>query len=441
MKKLITTVAIAFCLTANAQTISTFAGNGTNAYNGDGGQATAASMGEMLSVIADKNGNIFFTDLTYNVVRKISTSGIITTVAGTGAFGFSGDGGMATAAKLNGTRVIAVDKAGNLYLEDTGNYRVRKINTAGVISTVVGNGIVGYSGDGGMATAASIDFSEGITVDTVGNIYVADETHGVIRKINTNGIISTFAGSGTQGYSGDNGPATNAQLALQGITADNKGNLFIADEGNRVIRKVDANGIITTIAGTGGVAGFSGDGGAATLAELSGAGEIAIDAGGNVYISDFFNSRIRYVNASGIISTIAGNGTPGYAGDNGPALQAEFGGLAGVCIYGNHLYIADFHNYRIREVTFAAPEGISPYSNFTNQLTLYPNPNKGSFTIELNSEAKQTLQIFDVNGKLVLTQTISGKTNIDATNLAEGVYNLNLISNQGVANKRLVIVR
>ncbi|HXD92711.1 MAG TPA: T9SS type A sorting domain-containing protein [Bacteroidia bacterium] len=442
MKKLITSIAIAFCLTVQAQTITTVVGDGTQGYSGDGGQATAASLNYPISVVVDKNGNIFCSDDGNNVIRKITTTGVITTYAGTGIYGYSGDGGQANLATLNDVRAMAINnKTGDLYLVNTDDYRIRKVSSTGVISTFAGNGVSGYSGDGGQATAAAIGWSEGIAIDTAGNVYFADEVNAVIRKIDVNGIITTFAGILGGGYSGDNGLAINAQLSPVGLAADAKGNLFIADEGNRVIRKINTNGIITTIAGTPGVEGFSGDGGAATLAELSGALQIAVDAYDNLFISDFMNSRIRYVNNAGIISTIAGNGTPGYAGDNGPALQAEFTTLAGICFNNNHLYIADNRNYRIRKITFASTEGISHNSSLANQVSLYPNPNNGSFVVETAETEKQTLQLFDVNGKLVLTQAINSKTNIDATNLADGVYNLSLINANGVINKRLVIVR
>ena len=288
--------------------ISTIAGNGTAGYSGDGGAATNAEINSPAGITVDGNGNIYFADVANNRVRKINIStGIITNIAGNGIAGFAGDGGQATVAKLNIPREVAVDASGNVYVADSYNYRIRKINVStGIISTVAGNGNGGYTGDGGQATAAKLgkgafnDGPEGVAVDVSGNFYIADTYNNVIRIVNSSGIISTFAGNGTGGYSGDGGPATASEMGSvsepgpTGITIDASGNAYIADYANSVIRKVDTSGTISTFAGS--TIGFSGDGGPATNAKFwYEYGGIAIDKSGNVYIADFYNSRVRIV--------------------------------------------------------------------------------------------------------------------------------------------------
>ena len=283
-------------------TISNFAGNGTFGYTGDGGLATAAEVGAN-KLATDNSGNVYIANA--NSVRKISTAGIITTIAGSSTAAFSGDGGPATAAMLNGVFGIAVDASGNVFVGDVNNFRVRKISTAGIISTYVGNGTSGNSGDGGMATDAQIQDPTGLAIDASGNLYIADNTSNVIRKVTPSGTISTIIGNGTAGYSGDGGAATIATLDhAASVAIDASGNLYIADLNNNVIRKVTAAGIISTYAGNG-TSGFSGDGGIATAGELSQPSGVALDGSGNLYIADNQNSRVRKVTAAstGIIQT------------------------------------------------------------------------------------------------------------------------------------------
>jgi sugar lactone lactonase YvrE len=337
-----------------AQIITTVAGNGTNAYTGDGGQATAAELSSPTQLEFDAAGNLYFADEINNVIRKINTAGIISTIAGNGMVGFSGDGGQATNAQLNSPQAITFDAVGNLYISITDQYtgRVRKVNTAGIITTVAGGG-AGALGDGGQATAATIN-PFGITFDTSGNLYIADFTNSRIRKVNTAGIISTIAGNGTVGFNGDGGQATAAALRYPfDVVFDAIGNLYISDGYNHRVRKVNSTGIITTIAGNG-TAGYSGDGGQATVAKLNVPNGMAFDASGNLYIADWFDNRIRKVNTVGTITTIAGNGTFGYSGDGGQATAAKLYGADAITLDASmcNLYIADFDNYRIRKVSF-----------------------------------------------------------------------------------------
>jgi len=308
--------------------ITTVAGSNTSGSgsgsSGDGGLATNATLLNPTDVVADNNRNIYLNDggTTFSI-RKVDANGVITRFAGNNTSGFSGDGGQAASAQLNYPQGLAIDNIGNLYISDMGNRVIRKVNTSGVISTIAGTpGTFGYSGDGGLATSAQLGAPSGIAVDAAGNIYFSDLGKHVIRKINTSGIISTIAGTGnTSGYSGDGGLATAAKLySPNDICLDAQGNLYIADRDNHCIRKVNSSGIISTIAGIGGSLnyGFTGDGGAATSAKLNKPQSISIDNLGNLYISDYTNNRIRKVNTLGIISTIAGNGQSAVLGD-GPA--------------------------------------------------------------------------------------------------------------------------
>jgi len=282
-----------------------------------------------------------------------SIAQIISTIAGNGTQNYSGDGGAATAAELNFPTATAVDAGGNVYIADFDNNRIRAVNIfSGKISTFAGTGSSGFSGDGGPATSAELYLPIGVTVDSYGNLYIADFFNNRVRKvIRSTGKIITIAGNGTSGYSGDGGPATSAELnSPTGVTVDNLGNVYIADFYENRVRKVNAAGIISTFAGNG-TAGFSGDGGPATSAELNSPSVVALDGSGNVYIADTHNNRIRIVNSAGTINTFAGNGTAGFSGDGGLATAAEMINPTGVAvdILGN-VYIADLDNNRIREV-------------------------------------------------------------------------------------------
>jgi sugar lactone lactonase YvrE len=274
--------------------IMTIAGIGTAGYSGDGGQATLAEINSPSGITIDKIGNLYFSDFFNNRIRKVNTSGVINTIAGNGTTGYTGDGGQATTAEINAPLYLTIDDTGNIYFGDN-NRVVRKVNTSGIINTIAGTGMVGYSGDGGAATAAEFSTIGGIKIDNKGNLFISDIGNYRIRKINTAGIITTIAGTGASGYSGDGGQATDAKLdAPGGIVFDDAGNLFLTDEWNNVIRKIDTTGVITTIVGTG-TAGYSGDGTAATSAELNFPIDIAFDKQGNLYINDNGNNRIRKV--------------------------------------------------------------------------------------------------------------------------------------------------
>ncbi len=336
-------------------TISTFAGNNTSGFSGDGSAATSAQISGPYGIAIDSAGNLFFADQHNHRIRKVDNSGNISTVAGNGTSGFSGDGSGATSAELASPLGVAVDSSGNLYIADTGNNRIRKVTSGGTISTIAGLDTAGFSGDGAAATSAELSTPVGIAVDSSGNLYIADTGNNRIRKIGTDGNINTIAGDGTAGSAGDNGPAAYARLkAPRGVTLDGAGNLYIADADNNRIRKVTTDGTITTVAGSA-ASGFAGDGGPANAAVLNGPRSVAVDTAGNLYISDYYNSRVRKVAANGTIFTIAGNGLFAYYGDGGPATDAILNFPLGIAVgSGGKVYISDSANNVIRLLTPSA---------------------------------------------------------------------------------------
>jgi len=348
MKKLFLSLTLVMvCQFSFAQIISTIAGiPGVAGYSGDGGPATSALCSFPVKVAADGAGNIYFADNANHVIRKVDAAGIITTIAGNGTPGYSGDGGPATSANLNGPWGVAFYN-GDVYFTEGGNHVVRKVNgVTGIISNIAGTGVAGYSGDGGPATAATFDSPTGLAIDPSGNIYITDDYNQRVRKVDGSGIITTYAGTGVSGFSGDGGPANMAQLAFPvGISADIYGNLYLSDNVNNRIRKIDVNGIINTVAGTG-VDGYNGDGIPATSADLNKPWDAIADASGNIYIADFFNCRIRKVDGNtGLISTYAGSSC-GYSGDGGLATSAQMNAPTGLAfdINGNVIIVDAYSN-------------------------------------------------------------------------------------------------
>jgi sugar lactone lactonase YvrE len=324
--------------------ITTVAGNGEYGFGGDGGQATQAKLSWPRDVRIDVAGNIYFADPDNNRIRKVDrSSGVITTVAGNGEYGFGGDGGLATQASLAAPFGVALDGDKNLYISDTDNNVVRKVDLAsGIITRFAGNGIPLFTGDRGLATEASLYAPLSVAVDSE-SLYIADANNHRIRRVNLRSkIIDTFAGNGLLGNQGDGGPATLASFdSAWNVAPDRAGNVFISDNGNHRVRKVDPFGVINNFAGNG-ENGFSGDGGPAKHARLSYPQGVVVDGAGNLYIGDMANHRIRKVNSFGVISTFAGRSTLPGSGDEGQAKQAKFAGPLGITVddTGN-LYIAD----------------------------------------------------------------------------------------------------
>ncbi len=345
-------LAAAAALAQTAGTIDTIAGTGTAGYNllHDGAAATSAQLNFPQNVAVDAAGNVYIADFQNHRIRRVdAATGNISTYAGTGNTVYSSSEEGTATVNLNQPRGVALDGAGNLYIADSNNHRIRRVDAAtGNISTYAGTGSAGFTGDGAAATSAQINFPIGLTFDGAGNLYIADVNNNRIRRVDAGtGNISTVAGGGSA--LGDNGPATSAQIGNPGNVAfDSAGNLYVADTGNHRIRKVDTAGVITTFAGT--TQGFSGDGGPATSAQLDSPNSLALDGADNLYVSDQSNNRIRKVDAAtGNISTAAGGGSA--LGDGGAALSAQLYSPAGITIdCAGNLYVADFSSHRVRKV-------------------------------------------------------------------------------------------
>ena len=335
-------------LQSQPYTISTVAG--TNRLL-DGGSATLAPLRDPRGVAVDPAGNLYIADTADNRIRKVNFSGVISTFAGTGVPGYSGDRGKAISAQLSGPTGVAVDANGNVYVADRDNYRIRRISLDGTINTVAGNGTAGFSGDNGPALLAQIR-PLAIAVDNKGNLYIGDGRNYRIRKVDSNGTITTIGGDGGSGFAGDNGPAKDAAIGLvTGVAVDPAGNIYLADFLNARVRRINPAGMITTIAGSGDF-GYISDGAPAVESVMLPDG-VAIDNSGNLLLSDVNRSVVRRVDlSSGMIFTVAGNGNFGFLGDNGGATNAELNGPAGLAVDGNNqIYIADAFNSRIRKIT------------------------------------------------------------------------------------------
>ena len=336
--------------------ISTIAGTGTGSFAGDGGQATAARVNYPAGLAAGVDGSLYIADFSNHRIRRIAPNGVISTVAGTGIAGYNGDGIPALQAHLNGPNGVAVAPDGSLIVTEALGQRVRRIAPNGIITTIAGTGATGDSGDGGLAVNAQVNNPNGPVFSPDGNLYFADTANHRIRQITANGYILTIAGTGVAGFGGDDGSASAALLNTPSdVTVGADGTLYIADRGNHRVRRIGVNGVITTVAGNG-TPGFSGDNGNALLAQLSSPDGIAIGSDGSIYIADGGNQRIRMVGVDGIISTYAGTGTSGYNGDNRAAGQARINDPNEIVVAADGAVLfADSANHRIRRIAPGLP--------------------------------------------------------------------------------------
>ena len=378
-------LAVSVCLAQApaGYSIMTVAGNNTSGFSGDGGAARSAQLALPFSVALDSSGNLYIADQANSRIRKVSSSGTISTLAGNGTIGYLGDGGTAASAELDDPEGVAVDSGGNVYIADTLNGVIRKVSTSGTITTVAGsNSDPGFGGDNGPAINAQMSDSSAIAVDSAGNFYFTDVLNERIRRVAASGgVITTVAGNGSAGISGDGGVATSAAINNpDGLAVDAAGNVYIADTANNRVRKLTiATGILTTIAGSGTSPGFAGDGGPAKSALLNNPKGVAVDAAGNVFVADTFNQRIRVISTAGIITTIAGNGFAGYQGDGGPAVTAELQFPTGLAMGPNGvIYVADGQNNVVRLLTPPAVsqvpsiDGVESASSFGGFSSIAP---------------------------------------------------------------------
>jgi Secretion system C-terminal sorting domain len=435
---------VLFCIIGHAQElrIITWAGDGINGSTGDNGPATHARMSFPSGVCIDLEGNIYIADPEAGRIRKVDTRGIITTIAGSIDTGFSGDGGPATTAKLGSTVSVTIDKNKNIYISDQQNNRIRKVSSAGIITTFAGTGGAGGAGDGGPATAATFTTLYGIQYDSAGNsLFVVDGGQRVIRRVDiTTGVITRAVGSGALGYWGDGGPATAAAMKMPVDCAIANGQLYFSDYEWNVIRVVDlSTGIIKRFAGSHNCkAGYSGDGGLATFSEFRQPYGLCV-GDGNLFVSDWGNGSIRMIDSAGTITTYAGCGIQGYSGDDGAATGSNVAMAPyGIGYSGQSLYIADTRSHRLRKVYTQLVSEIKTMPAFKVQL--YPSPFGNRFTIECEGGTNIRMEIYDAVGKLIKSEILlnSNLHEIDANLLHPGVYLLELKDHETVVYRSVI---
>jgi len=333
---------------AAAGEIVTIAGTGTDGFSGDGGAALAAEIGGISGLAVDAKGNVYFADTWNQRVRMVAVNGAVSTVAGNGVSADAGDGGLAVSASLFWPNGIAVDANGNLYISS--GSRVRKVSPDGKIAAFAGGAASGYAGDGGAATSAMLSEPHGLAVDSAGNVYIADSGNFRIRKVDRNGTVTTIAGNGQTGDSGDGGPAASAQIGyVHALAFDGGGNLYFSDPYNHCVRKILTTGTVETVVG--GAFGSAGDGEAAAQAQLNYPYGLVVDSKGSIYVADLLNHRVRVMGSDGTVFTAAGTGVPGFSGDGEPGPYAALDMPAELALApGGDIYIADLRNFRIREL-------------------------------------------------------------------------------------------
>ena len=429
----------------HGQMIVTVAGNGIQGYNNDGIPAISSELNNPYNLAVDDSDNIYIADYDNNRIRKVSAAtGIISTIAGTGTQGYSGDLGLAIFAELNQPRGIVVDAAGNVYICDQANFRVRKIDAStGIITTIVGIGNDGYSGDNGGATLAQISNCHSIAIDPNGDLVIADTWNHCIRKVNsTTGIITTIAGTGNPGYNGDSISSVAAKLFYPtGIAIDRFGNIFITDQENDRIRKLNvADSLIYTVGGIG-ISGYSGDGGPAVAAKINKPVGLAVDTSGVIYISDSYNYRVRKIDETGVISTLSGTGVPGYNGDNISCYLAQLNGSTDMSIdKSGNIYFCDPHNFRIRKI-FKSQVGIESVSD-AEYILLFPNPTTNQLHILSPDSKIASIEVVNLLGEkkslnFQMNSTASHQEFIaDASSLTAGIYFILMETEKGIMMKK-----
>jgi sugar lactone lactonase YvrE len=411
-------------------TVSTFAGSGTSGHTD--GQGTTASFHEPEGVDVDDSGNVYVADAYNNEIRKITPGGLVSTLAGSTIQGSTD--GQGTVASFSYPGGVAVDASGNVYIADSGNNEIRKITPGGLVSTFAGSTTPGSTD--GQGTAASFYFPTGLAVDASGNVYVADYFNNLIRKITPGGLVSTFAGSTTGGYTDGQGTAASFNNP-DGIALDANGNVYVTDYGNFLIRKITPGGLVSTFAGSGNQGNVDGQG---IAADFYGPRGVAVDASGNVYVADSDNNEIRKITPIGLVSTLAGSTSSGST--NGQGSSASFSWPTGVAVdASDNVYVTDGLNNEIRKITIASTTTPTLNDIKRSSISIFPNPAKDLLNINL-SDVNGTLSISDIQGSLVLTQAVNGKqVQLSTASLQNGIYLLNVVSDGASYVTRVVIAK
>jgi hypothetical protein len=434
-------VALLFSLHAGAQVIVTVAGTGVDGYSGDGGPATNAKMNGPSAIAFDKDGNFYFTEESNPTIRKVTPSGIISRFAGNGTSGYSGDGGPAIYAEIDGGGVLAVDRWNNIYLADGSNHCIRKITTDGVIHTIAGTGVAGYNGDGISALSAQLNQPQGVGVDDTGNVYICDRLNFRLRKVDTFGNISTIAGTGVMGFTADGARADTAAINESWyVVADKNGDIFFMDKAR--IRKIAATDHkLSTIAGNGIVGGYSGDAGPATAAAI-GTQYFTFDSVGNLFLAEGGVCRIRKVTTDGTISTIVGNGLVGIDPEGVSLSVARVLSPTGIAFSpAGELYFTEKSGAKVRKIT-SAWDGVNELNGKSVGLEVFPNPTQGRVSVRINAiEREANVTIIDARGVAVRTMTVPCNVTkeIDVSGLQPGVYTVNTKAGIDYASKQLII--
>ncbi|MCD6011753.1 MAG: hypothetical protein K0Q79_1615 [Flavipsychrobacter sp.] len=434
MKKLLFILLFFVPVITQGQIITTIAGNGIQANTGEGGAATAASFNYPTKILFDKSGNYYLGLGAYGKrIRKIDASGIMTNFAGTGASAYSGDGGPATAATFAHISDLAFDSSYNMYIADAYNNCIRRIDkTTGIVTTFAGTGVAGFSGDGGPATNAKLNTPNCLCFDDNQNLYITDGVNYRIRKVTPGGIISTVAGNGIAGIGigSDGVPATSASINPMGIVEANN-ILYMSNDHSRIFKINLSSGIISYFIGNG-LGGHSGDGGPATAAGVR-PNYITIDKFGNIFIAESYFHRIRMVNASGYIYTIAGTGTSGYSGDGGPATAAELAFPAGIALDScGNIYTPEKNSWVVRKITFPKCNYLGTVEQLpSREISIYPNPTSSLLHIQYTTP-NTTYQLVNLVGATLHSGTLKEATNtISIQHLPPGIYLLHLTAPNG----------
>jgi len=420
--KTIFTVCLFIFNNTNSQVVTTIAGSSPGYQDGQG---TAAYFNGSAGIVVDSNDNLFVADRLNHCIRKIAPSGMVTTFAGNGSPGFLDNTGIN--AQFNYPMHLAIDLNGNIFVSDSNNHRIRKISPTGVVTTVAGSDSGFADGD---VNVAKFSYPEGIAVDNLGNLFIADSGNNRIRKITSSGLVTTLAGSDNFGFADGNGNSAKFWTPC-GIALDSNGAIIVAEKQNNRIRKVLQNGDVSTIAGNGTSGSVNGIGTAAQFRNPFG---VAIDVAGDIYVADSGNNRIRKISTTGVVTTLAGSSS-GYLDGIGTA--AKFNYPIGISIATDgKVYVSESGGSKVRMISSTLKNN-SFISE--NQIAIYPNPSSSIVNIESYDLILSKIIILDINGRTIDTKIVSNnRSEIDIYNLQNGIYTLQIITDKGISNKKII---